>query len=133
MKINSKDSFFGSFEINIGNFHFYKNYILAEIKEGEVINIEKLDQLMPLILKYYKNGSAFTYISNRINSHSINPLDYIQCPFIHLENFIGYSAIPYNKITQKSIEIERHFAKRPFIISNNIDEAIRWTYSKVVG
>ncbi|WP_299249580.1 hypothetical protein [uncultured Aquimarina sp.] len=132
MKTNDINLFLGRFEINLGLFYFYKNYIIAEIKEGEIISVEKLDQLMPLILKYYKNGSPFTYISNRINPHSINPLDYIQCPFIYLENFIGYSAIHYNEITRKSIEIEKYFAQRPFSIFNNIDDAIRWTYNEVI-
>ena len=126
-----KEGFLDKFEVDLGTFYFYKNYIVSEIKEGTVLTIDKLNDVIPVVSKYYKEKELFSYISNRIYSHSIVPMDYKECPFNNFENFIGYDAVCYNDITKKSVEIEKHFSTKPLKDFSNLDDAIKWTHKEV--
>lgn len=63
------------------------------MKEGETIIIDKLDDLIPLIVKYYGDGRPFTYISDRIHSHVIAPMDYLRFPLNIMRNFKAYAVV----------------------------------------
>lgn len=131
MITKNKEPYVEKFNINLGTFYFYKNYIISEIKEGTVISLDKLNELMPIVSKFYKEKESFTYISNRIHSHSMVPMDYQKCPFNNFENFIGYGAVCYNDTTRKSVEVEKYFATKPLKDFKNLNEAIKWTNKEV--
>lgn len=122
-----------SYNLKLGTYYFYDQYFVSEINEGEVITLEKLDDLIPLVIKHYGDGKPFTYISNRINSHSITPLDYLNCPLNAMENFKGYGVVAYNKNCKISLEIEKHFAKRPFHQFDDLKSAINWTGKQLLA
>ncbi|MEB3344504.1 hypothetical protein U6A24_03475 [Aquimarina gracilis] len=124
---NGKDKLIERHNLNLGTYYFFEGYFIAEVKEGEVITLEKLNDLIPLIFKYYGNGRPFSYISNRINSHSISPIDYLNCPLNEMENFNGYGVVTYTKICETSVQVEKHFAKKPLYQFNNLEEAINWS------
>ncbi len=113
--------------LKLGTYYFYEQYFIAEVNEGEVITLKKLDDLIPLILKHYGDGKSFSYISNRINSHSIAPIDYLYCPLNTMENFNGYGVVTYTEACEKSIVVEQHFAKKPFYQFSDLKDAINWT------
>ena len=125
------DHLIAKHEINLGTFYFYTNYFVSEVKEGITISLDKLDEIIPLVLKYYENGEPFSYISNRINSHSILPHQYGECPLLHLDNFVSYATVTYSHLCSKSIEVEKHFAKRPFYNFSSLQEAITWVHSEL--
>ncbi|WP_299261296.1 hypothetical protein [uncultured Aquimarina sp.] len=127
MKAKLSDNFIQKYDLNLGTYYFYNQYIIAEINEGEIITLNKLNDLIPLVLKHYSNGQPFTYISDRINSHSIIPTDYLDCPLIYMDNFRGYGVVTYNKVSEMSIEVEKHFAKKPFYHFRDLKDAIEWT------
>ncbi|MFD2188576.1 hypothetical protein [Aquimarina celericrescens] len=63
-------------QIDIGMFYFYENFIVAEIKENVILNFESGRELFQLASEYYKGILPYIYISNRINSYSINPTEH---------------------------------------------------------
>jgi len=126
MKLEN-DKLIEKHDLNLGVYYFFENYFIAEIKEGEIITLQKLDDLIPLILKHYGNGKPFSYISNRVNSHSISPVDYLDCPLNSMKNFSGYGVVTYNKISEKSVHVEKHFARKPFYQFNTLEDAINWS------
>ncbi len=126
MKAKTSPSLVKKYDINLGTYYFYKNCFIAEIREGTVIAADMLDELMPLIFKHYGNGQPFTYISNRVHSHSIIPTDYEKCPFTYLDNFKGYGVVTYNRASEMSIEVEKHFAKQPFHHFKSLEDALNW-------
>ncbi|AXT53328.1 hypothetical protein D1818_21785 [Aquimarina sp. BL5] len=132
MKIISNDTLIKKYDLNLGTYYFYDQYIIAEIKEGEVITLGKLHDLIPIVQKHYGNDQPFTYISDRINSHSIIPTDYLDCPLIYMDNFKGYGVVTYNSISTMSTEIEKHFAKRPFYNFQDLKDAIEWTKKEAI-
>ncbi|KAA1246685.1 hypothetical protein [Aquimarina sp. RZ0] len=127
MRTKVTNHFIQKYDLNLGTYYFYENYFVAEINEGEVINLEKLSDLIPIVLEHYGDGRPFTYISDRINSHAITPIDYLNCPLISMENFRGYAVVTYNKAYEMSIHIEKHFAQRPFFYFNNLQDATDWS------
>ncbi|MGY3792918.1 hypothetical protein [Aquimarina sp. 433] len=133
MRTQSKDLLIEKFNHTLGTYYFYEEYIIAEINEGVTITLSKLQDLMPIIQKHYGDGKPFTYISNRIHSHSIIPTDYLDCPFTYMENFRGYGVVIYNEVNEISTEIEKHFAKKPFYNFRNLEDAILWSKKEVLN
>ncbi|WP_109298831.1 hypothetical protein [Aquimarina sp. AU474] len=121
------DKLIKKYDLTLGTYYFFEGYFIAEIREGEVITLEKLNDLIPLVLKHYGDGKPFSYISNRVNSHSISPVDYLSCPLNGMENFNGYGVVTYSNLCEKSIQVEKHFAKKPFHQFNDLEDAINWT------
>lgn len=132
MKAIVDDKLIKKYDLDMGTYYFYDQYIIAEIKEGEVITLGKCQDLIPIVQKHYSDGKPFTYISDRINSHSIIPTDYLNCPFIYMDNFKGYGVVTYNSISKISTEIEKHFAQRPFRNFKKLKDAIEWTKKEVI-
>lgn len=132
MKARLNDNFIQKYDLNLGTYYFYNNYIIAEIKEGAVITLGKLYDLIPIVQKHYGNGQPFTYISDRIYSHSIIPTDYLDCPLINMSNFKGYGVVTYNQASEMSIEVEKHFSQRPFHNFKNLKDAINWTKNEAI-
>ncbi|MDH7444412.1 hypothetical protein [Aquimarina sp. 2201CG14-23] len=126
MKSKSDDLLVQKYDLALGAYYFYDRYFIAEIKEGEVITLEKLQDLIPIVQKHFGNGEPFSFISDRIHSHSIFPTDYMYCPLIQMDNFKGYGVVTHNKTSEMSIKIEKHFAQRPFYHFKNIQDAIDW-------
>ncbi|WP_405205684.1 hypothetical protein [Aquimarina sp. LLG6339-5] len=133
MTINTNNTLIERYDLKLGTYYIYDNYIIAEIKEGVTITLGKLQDLIPIVQKHFGNGQPFTYISNRINSHSIIPTDYLDCPFLYMDNFKGYGVITYNLLTEKSTEIEKHFAQKPFYNFSNLEDAIMWSKELLNG
>ncbi|WP_378176960.1 hypothetical protein [Aquimarina sp. SS2-1] len=132
MSVRLNDTLIQKYDLNLGTYYIYDQYMIAEIKEGEVITLGKLDDLIPVILKHYGDGRPFTYISDRVNSHSIVPTDYLNCPLKYMDNFKGYGVVTYNSISTISTEIEKHFAQRPFYNFKNLQDAIEWTKNEAI-
>ncbi len=126
MKAIVEDKLIEKYDLDFGTYYFYDQYIIAEINEGEVITLRKCQDLIPIVQKHYGNVKSFTYISDRIYSHSIIPTDYLNCPFIYMDNFKGYGVVTYNLISTISTEIEKHFAQRSFRNFDNLKGAIDW-------
>ena len=132
MKTLSNDTLIQKYNLTLGTYYFYQKYIIAEIKEGEVINLKKLDDLIPVILKHFGEDQPFIYISDRIHSHSIIPIDYLKCPFNEMPNFKGYGVVTYNLVSEKSVEVEKHFAKKPFYNFKNLKDAVKWAKKETI-
>lgn len=133
MKLKTADTLLNSYDLKLGKYYFYENYFIAEVKEGEVITLDKLDDLIPLVIKHYGDGRPFTYISDRIHSHAIAPMDYLSCPLNTMKNFMAYAVVTYNKFSEMTTEIEKHFAKRPFLKFQDITDAVVWAKKSIVS
>ncbi|MEW7292663.1 hypothetical protein [Aquimarina sp. 2304DJ70-9] len=123
MKSDTTDYLLEKYITNIGTYYFYNQYIIAEIIEGAKVNLEQTNKLIPLINKHYGNEKSFGYISNRINSYAISPLNHLQCPGIDMPNFKGFAVVTYTTTSTINVEIEKRFVKIPFKQFNSVAEA----------
>lgn len=57
----------------LGEFEFYSNYFIGRIDEGVNAGPSFVDSLTKLIQKHY-SGGPIIYISDRVNSYSLDPI-----------------------------------------------------------
>lgn len=118
--------------VNIGSFYYYENFMVSEIEEGVVIDLEMVMQVTDMYTKkYYGRHKPFVYIANRINSYSLNPTVHFETAKI-LPNTKGYAIVTYSKMNAEIANIERPFLKIPIQIFYSMEEAIKWAEDLIV-
>ncbi|AUC81261.1 hypothetical protein [Lacinutrix sp. Bg11-31] len=118
--------------LTIGDFYFFKNLLIAEVKEGIHLDTNNTQTLLKITNSFFKNR-PFGHITNRINQYSISPLD-IASYSEKLENAVSYCSIIYNNhFDEMNVKIEQHFIKKPYYIANTLEEASFWSKEKVVN
>ena len=58
-----------------GEIFVHDNYIIAVMKEGITVTPDLNDVLFDIVTTYF-HSKPFVYITNRINSYSVNPIIY---------------------------------------------------------
>ena len=97
----------------IGNLYLFENIAVSEIHEGKHLCLETANDYLSAISKFYGNKKSFGYISNRINSFSIEALEFPE--FIaFLKNLKAFSTITYKNIDDMTSDIERQFCPIPY-------------------
>jgi len=116
----------------IGDFYFFENIVIAEIKEGVHIDSISSEPFFKLSNKFYSEKKAFGYISNRINQFSVSPLDFAQYSE-KLDNVESFCAVCYSShFDEMNVQIEKRFSQKPFNATSNLEEAFEWT-SKIIS
>ena len=112
------------YDLGFAEVFIYEFYLLVQVKEGYAVEINDIDFLHALIDKYFKDRK-FIYISNRVNSYSVNPLIYPKVAAI--ENLVGMAVVADTDIKIKTAIFEKSFSSKPFQICSTLDEAIIWS------
>lgn len=102
-----------SHELDIGNLHFLKNMVFSEIKEGKHLSIQNTKEYFNLISDFYGNNS-FGYVSNRINTYSIEALDLPKFTNV-LTSLKIFATVDYSHFNRMNTEIEKQFCKVPYL------------------
>ncbi|ARV08439.1 hypothetical protein BTO05_01805 [Winogradskyella sp. PC-19] len=106
----------------------FKNYFIVVMKEGTDITVGHSDVLFD-ISKTYFGGKQFVYISNRINSYSVNPNVYKKIN--EIENLAGFAVVSYGFKTSGNVKIEQLYFDKPIEVFDNINDAKEWAKSVV--
>ena len=121
-------------EMPFGDFYLCENFIISELHEGIHFDLPKIKMASKEILDYYDKDIKLSYISNRVNSYSIDPQGWSTIN-ITLEQLIKNTAIVYsNHMTELNTHLEKHFSKLEMHTCYTLEEAINWvnTYKKVI-
>ena len=78
--------------------------------------------LMRIVTKV--GARSVVYISNRINDYAVDPTDYKYLEMI--PNLKGIAVVRSSTKVQNSINLEKHFFKKPFRLFSTITEAKSW-------
>jgi len=101
--ITSKDS-------KIGTLHFLENMVISEIKEGMHLSFKSSYNYLRQIADFYGDNKPYGFISNRVNTFSIEALDFPK--FINILTHLKvYAAISYSHFDKMNMEIERQFCR----------------------
>lgn len=119
--------------LDFGNFKVFENYILGTINNGVVFDAECKTAFAKLSDTYFK-GRYFGYISNRVNSYSVDPTIYLD----NSEEFAQLKAmavVTNGYLQESNVNLERQFFKAEMKAFHSIEEASLWidkkiTYSK---
>lgn len=111
--------------LNFGHFELYQNHILGTIKEGVHFNLELNTILGKYLIDYYGIKRPVTYISNRKNHYSVDPM-------VHKHN-TSYDCLKAIAIVENAThvmsttEIESKFFKTDRLKAfKNTSDAITW-------
>jgi len=108
-----------------GDFYFFEKYIVSEIHEGSHITYEIAQTLIEAAVEHYGEGAKLGYISNRINSYSLLPQDWLKF-FKEKNNIVALAIVAYTKISFMNVVLEKIFSSAPIRKFRDMDEAVDW-------
>ena len=113
----------------LGEFEFYKGYFIGRINDGVNVGSNFVDALSELIHKHY-HGKPFIYISDRINSYSLDPL--ATEDLIKRNNIRFVGVVVYTQQQEHMFYFEERFldgiTMRNFV---SLDAAVVWSKQKL--
>ncbi|WP_179316895.1 hypothetical protein [Winogradskyella undariae] len=101
----------------------YDHYIIVTIKEGINVTSNRNNTLIQITENYFSN-KPLVYISNRINSYSVDPKVYLKTS--EIQNLEGIAIVSNNYHAKVNAQIEKMFFKKPFEVFTDLAEAITW-------
>lgn len=110
-------------ETDFAKLSFYEYFVIAEMHEGIDLDENIVDVLIQLSIDFY-GDKPFGYISNRINSYSVNPVIYFKISKI--ENLAAFAVVSNRMIVSYNVKIEKAFMTKPYELFDNLDEAVNW-------
>ena len=110
-----------------GDYYFFKDFIISEIKEGITFSWEVAQELLPAVFKHYGSKPSLSYITNRVNNYSVNPADWYK--FFNSNDktcLKGYAMVSYTEAGWVNSIIEKLFVQTKVESFTNLYEAIDW-------
>lgn len=115
-------------EMPFGNFYFFEKFIISEINEGEHFDWDKVLQIINIAFQHYKKGFRIAYISNRVNSYSMEPQTWIKLKKNNVNFIVAAAIIIYDEISLEIATLEKSFTTNSIKRCFSLDEAINWVY-----
>jgi len=114
----------------LGDFEFYDGYFIGRIAEGANAGADYVNALSDLITKHF-SGKSPVYISDRINSYSLDPL---ATSDLIVRNNIKYAGIvAYTPRQQKSASYQENSIKEIEMCTfTDISSAVAWAKQKAL-
>ena len=116
-------------DMPFGSLELHDHYAIGIINEGEDLRATENKSLIKACTAYYKNNN-FGYISNRINSYSVDPTVYINTS--KLPNLVAIALVISDPAQQLSADIEKVFFAKPFEYFTSLQEAKKWIRNMVL-
>ena len=117
-------------EMSFGNFYLLETFFISELNEGVHFDWEMIKNTMSHLVDFYGEDAKIGYISNRVNSYSMNPETWNK---VHKKyNMLTFGAIvSYNNITFLNASLEKQFSNVIKIKAcHTLKEAIEWILTK---
>jgi hypothetical protein len=116
-----------SVRITNADLEIHDNLVIARFDEGSDITIENWMEIREILLDNF--SGKFAWISDRINSYSIDPTLFLAPDVIEdIDNFACLAQVNYVKNLKDSTEIAKDFlsVKVPFRSFVTLDDALNW-------
>jgi len=108
-----------------GNFYFFEKFVVSELNEGVHFDWKRVKILSEIMLNHYGEVHNLIYLSNRVNSYSIEPQSWLKFDNkYHL--FIASGIIAYDNRGGLSVVLERLFSKEKIKRFRRLKDAIEW-------
>ncbi|WP_235841580.1 hypothetical protein [Confluentibacter sediminis] len=111
------------YDIGHAEVFVFDHFIIKQVKEGQSSDLLNTSELETIVKEHFENKNM-VYISNRVNSYSVNPLVYKE--FEKIPNLIAIAVVPHSNSMRLSAELESKFFNKPFEIFENLNTAVSW-------
>lgn len=110
-------------DLDFTQFEIHPHYIISTVKEGVLVDAEKMNQINEVFSIYYKD-KKFGYISNRINDFTVNPTCFLKASKV--DNLVGMALLCYSEASVKTALFESSFYPRPSEVFFTKQSCISW-------
>ncbi|MDP2686392.1 MAG: hypothetical protein Q8O62_04165 [Aequorivita sp.] len=110
-------------ETEIGMIYFYDNIVIVEANEGIVFSYKNGFSVLLKTLNIL-GTKPWVYISNRVQSYSVKPIDYKYLNKV--PSLKAMAIVVYSDIAQNNTALESKFCKKPFGVFQNVSDAVIW-------
>jgi len=114
----------------IGVLYFFNDIVISEFYEGVHVSYENSIEIINSIINYFGDSKPFGFVSNMINSYSIEPLDTLKFKD-EISNMASYGVVSYNEAGKMNAMIENSFCKNQNICFYDLYDAANTIYSRV--
>ncbi|TNJ41525.1 hypothetical protein KFZ70_12755 [Tamlana fucoidanivorans] len=114
-------------EMPFGTFFFCENFVISEIHSEKHFDWPKIELVLKEIIDFYGAGAKLGYVSNRVNSYSIDPSHWAKINSNKaVIEMIGTCIVYYNYIMYLNASLENRFSDVEIKSCLSLDEAIEW-------
>lgn len=117
-------------EFDFGVFYYFDGLVISEMKEGVVLEWEMAKLAVQAAQEVFGENQPIVYISNRINSYSVDPLNWVKF-YKNRHQLAHYAVVGPTQGSFASIVLERMFFKNSIVQFQNLDDALLWALSKL--
>ena len=112
------------YDLGYASVFVFENYLINQINDDVTISLEHVEDLRLLIKKHY-HTRKLVYISNRVNSYTVDPLVYPEVALI--PNLLGMAIVTKTEINKKNATFEQLFYKKEFRVFSTLEQSIIWS------
>jgi len=125
------DDVLKAFYYEFADVYVFKGFVISEIKEGTIFSYDNhAKKIIDDVTSYNNtNGSDLIYISHRIHSYSVQPMDWLKF-FKNQFSLKGYGVIGYSDQGFVNTVIESLFFNKKIKRFKDLDSAIKWAENK---
>lgn len=112
----------------LGEFEFFEGYFIGRIYDGVNAGPDFVNELSGLIQKHY-HGKPVIYISDRVNSYSLDPIATMD--LIERNNIRFAGVITYSQRQKRTYPFEERFIDGITMCNfDSLDAALSWAKQK---
>ncbi|WP_109301279.1 hypothetical protein [Aquimarina sp. AU474] len=111
------------YDLSFTKVEVYNSYLINTISEGFIVMPKHNAILLDFVKEHFSNKN-FIYISNRVNSYSVNPTVYYETKKI--QKLIGIAVVSKNPRQKLLCEMEGSFYKNNLECFKTMPEALLW-------
>ena len=115
--------------LEFGRIELLEDYLIIEFNEGVIFNAAINETIISIVEAHFGDRS-FGYITNRVNSYSVDPTIYHRSSSV--KNLKSIAIVSHTDTNRVTAGLERIFCKKPFEIFDNLLDAKEWTRSMLV-
>lgn len=111
-------------ELDFACFDFYEDWVIARLKTDMVFRKPEVGRVSKMCLDFFGNRK-FVYISDRKNLYNVDPMIYVD---LKKTKFLsGIAIVCHESICLKMAFFEKEFAKIPFEVFEELEDATEWS------
>ncbi|WP_053992982.1 hypothetical protein [Mangrovimonas sp. TPBH4] len=115
--------------IEIGDFHFFSNYVVAEFRQGTNVAFKDFEEIFDLCDEIF-GDQPYGFISNRVHSFSVDLVDALENSS-KVSHIKAYAVVTYNHNTKRMLAIEEHYFSFKRKRFNTLADATEWVLGQL--
>ncbi len=119
------DKYIEKITMSHGTYYFFEKFIISEISAGIVFDWAFAKEVIDVANAFYGEDINISYISNRVNKYSLNPIDWIKFfKYDYALNKIAF--VSYTDVGTSNILLEKIFIKTKLQKFSTLESAVDW-------